>query len=112
MNNEFEATAKCFRLSLLSVVAAWNLSHATPARSSEINERQARITQRQSMDERDPAQLGKMLRTDLDRAYRALVDTGKLRNQGTGRNYVSDVFLAYIPVGSSFERAEEILRAA
>jgi hypothetical protein len=64
------------------------------------------------MDERaDPERLGKQLRKDIDRAYKSFVETGKLKNQGTGRNYITDVVTRYIPVGSSFERAEEILRA-
>lgn len=64
------------------------------------------------MDEKEAMQLGKKLRGDVDRAYDTLVAAGKLRNQGAGRNYITDVVAPYIPAGTPFDRAEAILRAA
>jgi len=55
---------------------------------------------------------GKELRREIDKAYRGLVETGQLKNQGVGRNLITDVVARYIPPGTSFLQAEEILRAA
>ena len=87
---------------LLIVALASHASLATPA---EIHKREATTGQRQSMDEKEAMQLGKKLRGDVDRAYDTLVAAGKLRNQGAGRNYITDVVAPYIPAGTPFDRA-------
>ena len=55
---------------------------------------------------------GKQLRAEIDSAYKKLSDARAIKNQGMGRNFITDVVIKYIPVGTSFDDAETILRAA
>jgi len=55
---------------------------------------------------------GRQLRLDIDRTYKKLSEEGAIKNQGMGRNFITDVVTKYIPLGTSFDDAEAILRAA
>jgi hypothetical protein len=55
---------------------------------------------------------GQALRKAIDDRYRSLVDAKQLKSAGNGTNSLADVVENYIPVGSKFEYAENVLRAA
>lgn len=54
-------------------------------------------------------QRGKQLRLVIDQTYKKLSDTKELR---VGANDITVVVVKYIPVGTSFNDAEQILRSA
>ena len=55
---------------------------------------------------------GKQLRKAIDETYERLADAKALKSMGNGRNIITYVVLKYIPIGTSFDDAEAILRAA
>ena len=55
---------------------------------------------------------GKQLRAEIDSTYNKLSAARAIKNQGMGRNFITDVVIKYIPIGTSFDDAEAILRAA
>lgn len=97
---------------VLAAIALFGFTPLCSSGGTGINEHEAKNARRATMEEQDVLQLGEKLRSDVDRAYRAFVDAGRLKNQGSGRNYISEVFEPYIRAGTSFDRAEQILRAA
>lgn len=56
--------------------------------------------------------IGKELRAAIDVRYDELKKTNGLKNNGRGHNSISDTVLKYIPLGTSFDRAESILSYA
>jgi hypothetical protein len=57
-------------------------------------------------------QRGKLLRKVIDETYKQLADAKAIKSMGNGRNFITDVVVKYIPVGTPFDDAEAILRAA
>lgn len=57
-------------------------------------------------------QRGKKLRAEVENIFRSLKATNSLKPMGQGRNFVTQAVIKYIPVGTSFDDAEAILRAA
>jgi len=57
-------------------------------------------------------QRGKQLRVELDQAYKKMVDAKTLSPDPRVSNDVTDVVVRFIPVGTSFDDAENILRSA
>jgi hypothetical protein len=55
---------------------------------------------------------GKELRHAIDDAYTALSRSNSIKSLGNGSNLITDVVLTYVPIGTSFDDAEAILRAA
>jgi hypothetical protein len=55
---------------------------------------------------------GRALRVAIDKRYKEMERNHTLKPTGAGRNDISDVVLEFIPVGTSFPDAEEILVAA
>jgi hypothetical protein len=55
---------------------------------------------------------GKELRAAIDAAYQKLDNARAIKNSGMGRNFITDTVVKYIPPGTPFDDAEEILRAA
>jgi hypothetical protein len=55
---------------------------------------------------------GKQLRKAIDETYKKLADAKALKSMGNGRNIITDTVVKYIPIGTSFDDAEAILRAA
>lgn len=55
---------------------------------------------------------GKQLRKAIDEEYKRLDDIKELKKQRGGYTVITDVVVKYIPIGTSFDDAEEILRAA
>jgi len=55
---------------------------------------------------------GEQLRKAIDETYKKLDDIKELKNMGGGYNIITDVVVKYIPIGTSFDDAEEILQAA
>lgn len=55
-------------------------------------------------------QRGKQLRSAIEQAYKKLVDARSLKPMGG--NDITEVVVQYIPVGTSFDDAESILRSA
>ncbi len=51
---------------------------------------------------------GKRLRSEIERVFKELRSSGKLKSQ----NPISDLVMKYVPVGTSFKDAEAILRSA
>lgn len=64
------------------------------------------------MDSYELDHRGKQLRADLDEEYRLLLETHSLKTAIFGGNDVTDTVLRTIPIGTSFDDAETILRAA
>jgi len=56
--------------------------------------------------------LGIQLRREIDERYNCLVKTDAFRSGFLQENDVSDVISKFVPVGISFDKAEEILRQA
>jgi len=59
-----------------------------------------------------PEARGRELRAEIDRTYRKLDEARAIKNDGMGRNFITDVVTKYIPPGTSFADAEAILRSA
>jgi hypothetical protein len=58
-------------------------------------------------------QRGKELRKAIDEEYKRLADADELKSEmGGGRDFITDVVIKYIPIGTSFNDAEAILRTA
>ncbi|MBF0560734.1 MAG: hypothetical protein HQL37_01710 [Alphaproteobacteria bacterium] len=57
------------------------------------------------------APIGKQLRADIDNEYKRLVETHSLKG-GLESNDLTEIVTRYIPVGSTFDDAENILRNA
>jgi hypothetical protein len=55
---------------------------------------------------------GKALRTEVEKLYADVKAHGTLKPEGRGRNFITDTIAKYVPVGSSFEDAEAVLRDA
>jgi hypothetical protein len=55
---------------------------------------------------------GKGLRRAIENKYEEMVRTKSFKPRGQGRNAIDDVVLEYIPIGTSFDDAEAILRSA
>lgn len=65
-----------------------------------------------TMSASDVEQRGKQLRAELERTYRDPKDTRKL-GKGVGPGIdVSSIVAKYIPIGTSFDEAEQVLQAA
>jgi len=60
----------------------------------------------------DEAARGRQLRAEIDDVYKKLSAANAIKNNGRGRNLITDVVKKYIPVGTSFDQAEAVLRAA
>jgi len=56
--------------------------------------------------------IGIALRSAIDVRFKELSDKNSIKTAGTGRNDISDLVLIYIPVGTTFQNAQEILRSA
>jgi hypothetical protein len=57
-------------------------------------------------------QRGKQLRVALEQAYQKMVDEKTLSARPMAGNEVTDVVVRYIPIGTTFDDAESILRSA
>jgi hypothetical protein len=57
-------------------------------------------------------QRGNQLRKAIDEIYEKLADAKALKIMGAGRNNITNIVVKYIPIGTSFDDAEAILRAA
>lgn len=55
---------------------------------------------------------GKALRAEIDKLYADMKSRGALKHDGQGYNDITDTIVKYLPVGSSFDDAEAVLRAA
>jgi hypothetical protein len=55
---------------------------------------------------------GKALRTEVEKLYADMKAHGTLKPESRGCNFITDTIAKYVPVGSSFEDAEAVLRAA
>ena len=55
---------------------------------------------------------GKQLRKEIDETYKRMDDTHQIKSPFNGQNFITDVVIKYIPIGTSFDEAEAILRAA
>jgi hypothetical protein len=75
------------------------------AASNETSVEKEKITKSNELEQR-----GKQLRKAIDEAYKKLEDTHVIK--GYGSNSIYDVVVHYIPIGTSFDDAEAILRAA
>ena len=75
---------------------SWAVSNETTAEKEKI------------MKSNELEHRGKELRKAIDDAYEKLADAEALR----GKNTITDVVIKYIPIGTSFDDAEAILRAA
>jgi len=60
----------------------------------------------------DQQSRGKTLRVEIEKLYADMTAHGTLKPEGHGRNFITDKITKYVPVGSSFEDAEAVLRAA
>ena len=57
-------------------------------------------------------QRGKQLRAEVERIYAKRRAENSLKPMGAGRNFITPDVLRFIPLGTSFDEAEAILRAA
>ena len=64
-----------------------------------------------SMTSGNPHQIGLALKADIERTYDRLVDEGAVQKGDDGID-ITSIVAAYIPVGSSFDTAENILKEA
>jgi hypothetical protein len=55
---------------------------------------------------------GRLLRTEIDKEYQARKGAGALKELGSGVNDFSPTVLRFIPIGTTFDEAEETLREA
>lgn len=78
----------------------WQVTHETTAEKEKI------------VKSKELKQIGKELRKAIDEEYDRLADADELKIMGQGRNCITDVVVKYIPIGTSFDDAEAILRAA
>src|SRR5207249_9735577 len=63
------------------------------------------------MTSNDLEQRGKQLRAEIEAAYKQLKSAKKLRT-GIKGNDITELVLKYVPIGTSFDDAENILRFA
>lgn len=64
------------------------------------------------LEARDLQARGKELRKAIDDVYKKLSEANAIKTMGNGRNLITDVVVKYIPIGSSFDEAETVLRVA
>lgn len=55
---------------------------------------------------------GKALRKAIDQRYESLNHANAIKPMGKGQNNIDDVVLRFIPIGTSFKDAEQVLEAA
>jgi hypothetical protein len=96
-------TKSLLSAALLGLLVACSLT----SKAGNINQ-----LEKQQMTTSHLVQRGKQLRADIDTSYQKLVDTKTLKVQGQGVNLITDMVIKYIPIGTSFDDAKEILRAA
>ena len=92
-------------LMVIGVIVTFKTAWAAQNASTDLS------TQPATADANHYVQLGRKLRHEIQGIYAELKRTHALGSPRTG-NDVSDVVLKYIPVGTSFDAAEAILRNA
>lgn len=92
----------CFSVLMFCLMGAcsWAVSHETNTEKEKM------------MKSNELEQRGKQLRKAIDEKYKRLADAKALKIMGHGRNNITDDVIKYIPIGTSFDDAEAILRAA
>ena len=92
-------------IATLGAVSSQSISaQAVPATGNDQAARRIELT--------TAAEKGKKLRQAIDEKYKELNDANEIKAMGNGKNSIADVVARYIPIGTSFDEAEAILRAA
>jgi hypothetical protein len=106
---------KLLEITLMAALVAIGIWAALGMPGTSLSGSEIALTREQLQERsrlKDLMKRGKILRKIIDEEYYKMAEADSISSAPDPASILTDIFLAHIPIGSSFDDAEEVLRAA